>query len=182
MRYTAQILAKIGRIEMLKKQIRLLAILSALVLSVSFSLSWAAEGIEKDAAFYNKKGEAYYEKGYLKYAPKGKTEEAKEAYGLAELEFKKALDSDPSFFEAHINLARLFSVQRKYEQAAASYQDALNLEPGNLEIAVRLANALFLMGEHDQALEILIIVRDRTTNPDLKEKINTFIDKIRASQ
>ena len=168
---------------MFKKSILFLAVLF-LVFSIFtvYEKRIEANDTEGDETYFNKKGLSYFDHGFYKLTPKGRTDEAAEAFRLAEAEFKKALALNPSFIEAHLNLARLYFVQKEYDQAAGAYQEALALDPENIETAANLANCFFLMGEREQAREVLTAAKDRVTDPDLRGRLDALIAKTRADR
>lgn len=75
-------------------------------------------------------------------------------YPNAELQFREALKIDNKFFEAYMMLGELYTRQKKYTDAAASYQTALKIDslaykPGYFS----LATAEFMTGDYDGALK-----------------------------
>lgn len=168
---------------MFKKSILFLAVLF-LVASIFTVYEKRAEANDTkgDETYFNKKGLSYFNHGFYKLTPKGRQDEASPYYESAIIEFKKAIEINESFLQAHLNLARVYFVQKEYDQAAAAYQEALDLDPGNIETAANLANCFFLMGEREQAREVLTAARDRVTDPDLRDRLDAFIAKIRVDR
>ena len=70
-----------------------------------------------------------------------------------ELLLKKALALDPGLAEAHLQLANLYSDQRKYAESVPEYLRARELNPDLADVHYRLAQAYVRVGEKDQAQE-----------------------------
>jgi tetratricopeptide (TPR) repeat protein len=64
---------------------------------------------------------------------------------------KKALASDPSLTEAHLQLGNLYSHQQKYTEAIPEYRRALELDPNLPDAHYRLGQAYTHLGNKDQA-------------------------------
>jgi len=92
---------------------------------------------------------AYY---YALSLWKGRRQETSQAY-LDEVEasLKKALALNPSFPEAHLQLANLYSQRRKYAEAVPEYQEALRLSPHIPDAHFRLGQAYVHLGKKDLA-------------------------------
>lgn len=59
---------------------------------------------------------------------------------------------------------------KQYDQAAAAYQEALDLDPGNTTALFNRANALYLQSMPDEAIRLLDQLAMKTTDPELKGK------------
>jgi len=83
---------------------------------------------------------------------KGKRPETSQAY-LDQVEslLKKALALNPSFPEAHLQLANLYSQRRKFAEAVPEYQQALRLSPNIPDAHFRLGQAYVHLGKKDLA-------------------------------
>src|SRR5208337_5095267 len=83
---------------------------------------------------------------------KGRREETSQAY-LDEVEasLKKALALNPSFPEAHLQLANLYSQRRRFAEAVPEYQEALRLSPHIPDAHFRLGQAYVHLGKKDLA-------------------------------
>jgi tetratricopeptide (TPR) repeat protein len=57
----------------------------------------------------------------------GDTANAKEA----EISFLKAIKTDPKFFDAHLDLAKLYLAKQSYEKSQEAYTNANKLDPSN---------------------------------------------------
>lgn len=70
-----------------------------------------------------------------------------------ELLLKKAIALDPGLAEGHLQLANLFSDQRKYPESVPEYLRARELNPDLADVHYRLAQAYVRVGEKDLAQE-----------------------------
>jgi tetratricopeptide (TPR) repeat protein len=83
---------------------------------------------------------------------KGKRSETSPAYlDQIESQMKKAVALDPSFSEAHLQLANLYSQRRQYAAAVPEYQKALRLAPNVPDAHFRLGQAYVHLGKEDLA-------------------------------
>ena len=74
---------------------------------------------------------------------------------LTEIEtlLKKSIALDPSLAEAHLQLANLYSDQRKYSESVPEYLKARELNPDLADVHYRLAQAYVRLEEKDKAQE-----------------------------
>jgi tetratricopeptide (TPR) repeat protein len=74
---------------------------------------------------------------------------------LTEIEtlLKKSIALDPSLAEAHLQLANLYSDQKKYAEAVPEYLKARKLNPDLADVHYRLAQAYVRLEEKDKAQE-----------------------------
>ena len=70
-----------------------------------------------------------------------------------EVLLKKAVALDPGLAEAHLQLANLYSDQRKYAESVPEYLRARELNPDLADVHYRLAQAYVRVGEKDMAQE-----------------------------
>jgi eukaryotic-like serine/threonine-protein kinase len=82
-------------------------------------------------------------------------------YDQAIEQLHRTLQMDPNFAAAHGTLARVYEQKQMYEQAIAEYQSALSLSGGNPIWEAWLAHAYALAGRRDEAIKILIELRER---------------------
>jgi tetratricopeptide (TPR) repeat protein len=68
-----------------------------------------------------------------------------------EVLLKKAVALDPGLAEAHLQLANLYSDQRKYAESVPEYLRARELNPDLADVHYRLAQAYVRVGEKDLA-------------------------------
>jgi tetratricopeptide (TPR) repeat protein len=83
---------------------------------------------------------------------KGRRSETSQAY-LDQVEslLKKAVALDPSFPDAHLQLANLYSQRHQYAEAAPEYQQALKLSPNIPDAHFRLGQAYVHLGKKELA-------------------------------
>ncbi len=83
---------------------------------------------------------------------KGRRPETSQAYlNQVESSLKKALALNPSFPEAHLQLANLYSQRRQFAEAVPEYQEALRLSPNIADAHFRLGQAYVHLGKKDLA-------------------------------
>jgi len=83
---------------------------------------------------------------------KGRRPETSQAYlDQVESSLKKALALNPSFPEAHLQLANLYSQRHKFAEAVPQYQEALRLSPTIADAHFRLGQAYVHLGKKDLA-------------------------------
>ena len=83
---------------------------------------------------------------------KGRRSEISPAHlDQVESQLKKAMALDPSFSEAHLQLANLYSQRHQYAEAVPEYQQALRLSPNVPDAHFRLGQAYSHLGEKELA-------------------------------
>jgi tetratricopeptide (TPR) repeat protein len=87
---------------------------------------------------------------------------------------KKAIDLDPKFAEAHLQLGNLYSDQNKYAQSIPEYERALELSPDLADGHYRLGQAYVHSGEKERAQQQLQVYQQ------LRAQHLAEIDKQRA--
>ena len=93
-----------------------------------------------------------------KFIERGKNYFEQEEYGKATLEFKNALQIDPQYGETYYWLAECEMTQKNIRQAFGYLNKAVELDPELLDAQVKLAYALRLAKQMDQAKEKLELV------------------------
>ena len=131
---------------------------------------------------YNQRGMGYFKKGFYDHAPKNQKAEADRNYGLAIKEFKAAISKDPSYTEAHRNLARVYYVQKNFVGAAEEYKRVTELTPADLDAYVNLALALIELKRLDEAIQALEKAKGQTSDPKVLNTLDTYLSKVRAYQ
>jgi len=71
--------------------------------------------------------------------------------GQAEDLLKRAIELEPTFAPAHLELANLYSQQHKYSESAAEYKRAIALDPKLVDAYYRLGQAYVHLGQADLA-------------------------------
>ncbi|OLC55039.1 MAG: hypothetical protein AUH92_02955 [Acidobacteria bacterium 13_1_40CM_4_69_4] len=69
--------------------------------------------------------------------------------------YVKALDLWGDFADAHYNLAGVLTRQKRWDEAAGQYREAVRLEPGNVQYLVNLAHSLIGRGRDQEARDLL---------------------------
>ena len=147
---------------------------------VGFDAYGAEEGNSSipSESYHNEKGLSHFKNGFYNFAPKHKKEEAWKEYGLAIQEYNKALVINPDYAEAHRNLARVYYVQKKYLKAAKHYKKLTSLDPYDIDSYLYTASAYEKAQKYDEAIAELEIAKNKTSNPQIIEKLYSFIEKI----
>ena len=83
------------------------------------------------------------------------------------VEFEAALDEDPKFVSARINLGVAYYQLGRLDEAIVQYQKAIELEPEDADIHSNLAAAYVQMSQLDEALQEYLIAVE--LNPELAE-------------
>ena len=135
-----------------------------------------------EPGYYNQRGLEYFKKGFYDHAPKNQVTEAEKNYGFAIREFKLAISKDSSYTEAHLNLARVYYVQKNFENAAEEYKRVTELRPGDLDAYVNLALALIELKRTDEAIQALEQAKTQTSNPKVLSMFDTYIAKVLEHQ
>jgi len=164
---------------MFKKSILFLAVLF-LVASIFtvYEKRTEANDTQGSETYFNKKGLSYFDHGFYKLTPKGRTDEASQYYESAIIEFKKAIEINESFLQAHLNLARVYFVQKRFPEAAQVYIKALQLNPTDIDIHLKLALAYSRVEKYAEAIDQLKTARSLTTDEEAIEKLNGYIEKL----
>jgi tetratricopeptide (TPR) repeat protein len=83
------------------------------------------------------------------------------------VEFQAALDEDPEFTSAMVNMGVAYYQLARLDEAIAQYEKAIELEPEDADIHSNLAAAYVQMNQLDQALEEYLLAVE--LNPELAE-------------
>jgi tetratricopeptide (TPR) repeat protein len=163
---------------------RLLAVMGIAVIFTILSIPAAFCQINKagEAEYHNQQGMTYFKKGFYDHAPKNQVADTERNYGLAIREFKAALESDPFHIDAHRNLARVYYVKKDFNSAAGEYRRVTELLPGDIDAYVILALSLTKLRRFDEAIEALESGKQHTSDPEVLNKLDTYIAKIVAHQ
>jgi tetratricopeptide (TPR) repeat protein len=135
-----------------------------------------------NAAHENKQGIKFFKHGYYDLLPRGKKEEAHKNLELAEKAFQKAIELDRDFLEAHRNLARLYYLQEKFDQAASQYFQVLRLDPNDIDTYVQMALAQIELGNFDKAIQYLETAKNRTDDQEVIQRLDQYITKTKQAR
>ncbi|MGD9014983.1 MAG: tetratricopeptide repeat protein [Candidatus Omnitrophota bacterium] len=120
------------------------------------------DGFESDKQPQKTQAESFFQAG-VGYGMQGKHREA-----IAE--FKKAIEADPDFIGAYINLGNAYMQQESIDQAVEVYKKAIQIDPGiNSSLAYLNLGAIYtnIKKDYDQAVEYL--QKYVELNPDTQE-------------
>lgn len=73
----------------------------------------------------------------------------------AETNFKAALQKQPTYHEARRNLAQLYTAQKRYDLARASYQAVLEQDRNNVKTLAAMASLAAVQGRREEQIEWL---------------------------
>jgi tetratricopeptide (TPR) repeat protein len=68
--------------------------------------------------------------------------------------FLKAVELDPRYFKAEVNLALMYDEQEKYAQAIEVFEQAAEIEPKNPEVWSHMGNTYYAQGQYAKAMEL----------------------------
>jgi tetratricopeptide (TPR) repeat protein len=157
-------------------------IVALVLLLATASLARCEDGTAGDATSHNQKGLEYFNQAFYEHTPKLQVQESGQQYSAAEDEFKKAIAADPSFVDAHRNLARLRYVQKNFPGAAEEYKKVTELAPSDLDAYINLALAYIESGKYDAAIQALETARLHTADPKALDTLNRYIEATRKHQ
>ena len=163
---------------------RLLAVIAGTVILALVSVPGAFCQVRSvgEAGYHNQQGMEYFKKGFYDHAPKNQVAESEQNYGFAIKEFRAAISRDPSYTEAHRNLARVYYVQKNFDGAAQEYKRVTELAPNDLDAYVNLALALVELKRLDEAIQTLENAKQQTSDAKVLDTLDTYIAKVRAHQ
>lgn len=111
------------------------------------------------ACVNSKAAEEHFEKG-------NQLAEAQQ-YEQAIVEFEAALDEDPKFVSARVNMGVAYYQLNRMDEAIAQYEKAIELEPEDADIHSNLAAAHVQLNQLDEARKEYLLATE--LNPDLAE-------------
>lgn len=90
------------------------------------------------------------------------------------LVFNKDKGKTQTVPQSDLNLGDKYLSELNYENAIAKYEDALNIEPNNIEAYMGLARAYEYMGDKDKQKETLEKAYEISQNPVIKAKLDAL--------
>jgi Tfp pilus assembly protein PilF len=108
--------------------------------------------------------DAFYQLGRY-YQGQRRYEQAAEAY-------RKALDADGSFVEAHNGLGVIYSMQGRYDEAITEFRTAASQAPNAGHLYNNLGHALYLQGAYAEAVSAL--KQAATLDPENPRTLNNL--------
>jgi len=159
------------------RKCRILSIIAtALLAFLAGNLSAAAQSAKESE--HNRKGLAYYNAAFYQHLPHGKQREADNSFELAITEFRQAITSNPNYADAHRNLARVYFVQKNFQQAADAYRTVTLLKPEDIDAFVLLALSYTEINKFPEAIEALQAAKTHTSDQGVVGKLDGYIEKI----
>lgn len=162
-----------------------LAIVLLLILVFSsdgFAAYGNAPGALPEQAIINQQGLTHFKRGYYEMIPRGRKAEAQQEMARAEQAFIRAIEIDPDFTDAHRNLARLYYLQKKFDQAGIEYSHVLRLDPGDIDTYVQMAVVETELGNFEEAVSHLEAAKKKTDDEQVIQKLNDYIQKTKEAQ
>ena len=94
------------------------------------------------------------------------------------LSFTEALEIEPEFIEAHLNLGDTYMQQKDFQKAAQSYRSAIEIDPAFKPTTyMQLASVELRLAEYDKALEHLMLLKETgKIPPPWKSKFNLMVE------
>ena len=160
---------------------KILRIIFFLVLVVPAGIlagSGAVQAPNPEAVSANEKGMAHFRHGYYDLTPRGRKAEAHEELAQAEKAFLRAIKFNRDFLDAHRNLARLYHLQEKFEQAANEYAEVMRLDPDDIDNYVQMALVQTELGNFQEAIHYLETARQQTDDERIIRKLEVYIEKL----
>lgn len=165
----------------MRKRLLVLGLVVFLIMPLIAGAGYAAEEGAPQAAeeaLHNQQGLAHFNKAFYELIPHQKKEEAAKEFGLAVQEFQKALAINPDFPQAHRNLARVYYLQKKYEQAAKHYKKLTELNPSDIDSYVLAASAYAEAGNFAEARTELETAKTMTDDEQILKKLDGYLGKL----
>ncbi|MBU4316721.1 MAG: tetratricopeptide repeat protein [Proteobacteria bacterium] len=157
--------------------IPLITLILPLLLAVSSAYSSGNKESNEEDDFH-KLGLDLFQQGYYELIPQGKVEEGMKKLDQAVRAFESAISLNDQRTESHWYLARIFSIQLKYEKAEKQYKRLIELEPENLDYYLFLASTYVQMKRFSEARKSLDYAKTRTEDTLAIEKIDALVKSI----
>ena len=132
---------------------RAATVISVVALTAGAVLTWRLIGVWRNSFTLFDHAIAVTHGNYLAYDNRGlhQFREGKVEEALAD--YRRALEINPTYLNAHNNLGYALAQQGRYAEAVATYRAALRSNPGHLEVRNNLANALADLSQLPEAME-----------------------------
>lgn len=158
-----------------------LALLTALVLAPVAAAQSSPPGRSNQSPPDRiKVGIGHFERAFYELTPQKRNVEASAEYDLAVAAFERALAEAPGSVEAHTYLARIHTARKNFRQAARHYDQVTALEPMNVDVFARAAQAYFRAGDFETARARLVEARLRTSDPGALALLDEYLAKVDA--
>jgi tetratricopeptide (TPR) repeat protein len=150
------------------------AVFAALLLFIDPYLIAAPPG-HSVAAQHAARAKVLFDEGFYELLPHGNRTAAYAKFDLALHENQRAIELDRDFEPAYRQLARLYHVQKRYEEEVSVQREILRLRPGDVDVRVRLADTLTRLQRYGEALEQLQVAQAYTNEPHALRQIDRYI-------
>ena len=145
--------------------------------SVLFSTSLnAGPALPDAAAQHADRAKAFFDEGFYGWLARGNRSEAQARFELAVRENRRAVELNPNLEQAHRQLARIYHVQKRYDEEIGARREVLRLDPSDVDERVRLADVLTRERRFPEALVELRTARAYTDDPHAVELIDRYIE------
>jgi tetratricopeptide (TPR) repeat protein len=130
------------------------------------------------AAQHATKAKALFDEGFYELLRRGNRVEAEARFNHAIRENLRAAELNPDLEQAFRQLARVYHVQKRYDEEIGAQQEILRLRPDDVDVRVRLADALIREHRLHEALEQFRAAQGYTNDPDTLERIGRYIESL----
>jgi tetratricopeptide (TPR) repeat protein len=90
--------------------------------------------------------------------------------------YEDAIALQPSYLQAHINLANAYMKTGRLDDAATQYNQVLLYDPGNLGAQVKLAEVLARKGDYDSARSLLMrLAREHPESYEIETNLGILL-------
>lgn len=131
-----------------------------------------------EEALINQKGLSHFKRGYYEMIPRGRKVEAQQEMTRAEQAYIRAIEINRDFIDAHRNLARLYYLQGKFEQAGIEYAQVMRLDPGDIDNYVQMAVVKAELGDFQEAIHYLEAAKEQTDEENILRRLDEYIQKL----
>ena len=145
-------------------------------LSIFFSSTLCADPPgDSVAAQHAARGKALFDQGFYELLPRNNRAEAEARFDLAVRENLRAVELNPNLEQAYRQLARIYHVQKRYDDEIGAQREILRLRPDDVDVRVRLADALAREHRVSEALVQLEAAHKYTDDLHALEQIDRYI-------
>ena len=141
-----------------------------------------SEEIKQEAVIHNERGLYYFNEAKFELEARRKFDEAAIKYEEAVAEFEKAIEKDPSYIEAHANLGKVYTYQKRFSEAVEEYEIVVDLIPDNIDARIALASSYEKEGRYDDAIRQLQAAISLAPDNEAKEVLRTLIKRLAKAQ
>ncbi len=98
----------------------------------------------------------------------------------AEAGFRDAVRHDPNFIEAYIIMGEIFEIEKRYQDAALAWENAVRINPGFFpNILYNLGDIYLIVGEYGKAQKSLLqFIGLQNINPAMRERAGKNLQRV----